>query len=573
MAIRLLDENTINKIAAGEVIERPASVLKELLENAADSGATRIEVDFARGGKSLIMVSDNGSGISEEDLKLAILRHATSKIQSFEDLVGLQTAGFRGEALASIAAVSELQITSATEGEQTGHTLIAKGGVWSSEAPLPAAPLKGTTVEVRDLFFNVPARQKFLKSESGETSAFKRVFKAFALGHPSTELLLRQDGKLLLHYGRQTFLQRSVQVLGLKEADTIATSHEELGIQGFFTLALPKLNAATAQNIWILVDGRPITDKTIQAALIEGYRGVLMHQQFPQAVIDLRLEPGMMDFNVHPAKTQVRFQNPSDVFRFVSRAIHRAFERDLAPKSHQQMEDATAATQSLLLADASTQYRVKPSFSELQIPVVEEALTKKANWTYQVIGQFANTYLVCQNQRGLILIDQHAAHERILFERLKRQFASQTIPVQPSLMTEIIELEKEAVETLTVPKNAAELQKLGFDLEPMSQDSVALRSRPLFLVDQPIKPLLEKLAEEFFERGSMGVLQDKLDHVFATMACHGAIRAGRTLNQEEMENLLEQMDEFAFSSFCPHGRPVHFQMTLTEIEKEFKRIL
>jgi DNA mismatch repair protein MutL len=190
-----------------------------------------------------------------------------------------------------------------------------------------------------------------------------------------------------------------------------------------------------------------------------------------------------------------------------------------------------------------------------------------------VIGQFANTYLVCQNQRGLILIDQHAAHERILFERLKRQFASQTIPVQPSLMTEIIELEKEAVETLTVPKNAAELQKLGFDLEPMSQDSVALRSRPLFLVDQPIKPLLEKLAEEFFERGSMGVLQDKLDHVFATMACHGAIRAGRTLNQEEMENLLEQMDEFAFSSFCPHGRPVHFQMTLTEIEKEFKRIL
>jgi len=614
MPIRILDPATVNKIAAGEVIERPASALKELLENSADSGASRIEIDFDGGGKRELKVTDDGHGMSAQDLPLSLHPHATSKIEKIEDLGVLKTFGFRGEALASLAAVSELSIHSSLRGHDDGSRIVTKGG--EAEPVSPAPPIGGTQIVVKNLFYNVPARQKFLKSDAGETAAIKKVVRAFALSHPDLTLTLRQNGKALFHWERESFEKRSCRVLELDAKQTVAVRAEAGGFDLQAVLGLPEATLPTQQGLWVFVQDRPVTDRTVQQAVFEGYRNLVMNHQYPRAVISLKVDPSIVDVNVHPAKAQVKFVNAGTVFHFVSSEIKKALARYYESRSSVQeislglegesVPMGSPREQENLIREAVTQFNQRSfqSPTSFQRPASQSgsgsaflsqdiatistgenpALPFEANlgvWSsLQVVGQFSNTYLVCQSPKALILIDQHAAHERVLFERLKKQWTgtapsgvAAAVEKQPALLEDIVTLPRENIEALTEGPMAEVFEKMGFELVDRGPESLAVVSRPAFLLDVSLKPLLERLSEQVLDMGSSGVLQDLLTDLWASMACHGAIRAGRVLATEEMVTLLSQMDEFAFSSFCPHGRPVSVQWTTYELEKLFKRIV
>lgn len=582
MDIQVLDDNTINKIAAGEVIERPASALKELLENAADSGATRIDVSFDEGGKNLIKVVDNGSGIKPEQLRLALQRHATSKLKKIEDLNSIQTLGFRGEALASMGAVSELTLSSGTKGSAKGAKIKASGGKLSEVEP--AASIEGTQVEVKNLFYNVPARQKFLKSSSGETAAIKKVFKNFALIHPEITVSLKQDQKQVFVYPKQDFFSRACDVLEVKKQDCFYLNEtvDDMNLEA--VLVHPKLNMATLMGLYIFVQTRPVQDKLIQQAVLEGYRNLVMEHQYPQAVVSLKVNPEFVDVNTHPSKLQVKFQNSSTIFKFINQSIKKVFESNLEKTINPvRVSFEQADIQPSFINEAPTQYNQKTFYNHQQgifIPsevssVVNTAEpikeTKVHTWSsMQVIGQFANTYIVAQSQKGLLLIDQHAAHERVLFERLKNK---SKIEKQASLIEELVELAPEKIEALLQENIQHALQNLGFEFYQRSPTHLALSTKPTFLLDVGMQNLFDRLSEQVLDAGSHSVLEDIITDVWASMSCHGAIRAGKVLSKEEMQALLVQMEENSFSSFCPHGRPVSVLLTQYDLEKLFKRIV
>ncbi|MBK9293957.1 MAG: DNA mismatch repair endonuclease MutL [Oligoflexia bacterium] len=585
LEIQLLDDVTINKIAAGEVIERPASALKELLENSSDSGASRIEVSFEEGGKSLIKVVDNGYGIKPDELKLAITRHATSKIKSIDDLFKLQTLGFRGEALASLGAVSRLTLSSCLKGANKGAQIFVDGGKLNHE--VPAAANEGTQVEVKDLFYNVPARRKFLKSTSGETFAIKKVFKNFAIAHPQIHLVLKQDQKVILNYPPQDFFTRCCQVLEVKKQDAyyVNVSQEQMQLEAM--LVHPNLNLPTQQGIYIFVQSRPVQDKLIQQAIYEGYRNLVMEHQYPQAVINLKLDPALVDVNTHPAKLQVKFQSPSLIFKFIQQNIKAGFEKELKQqvnpvKLFEENKTQKHIEQTNFPTEAITQYNQKSfnsqqsflSLNELEnIRTQTEPIseTQIKTWSsLQVIGQFANTYIVAQSQKGLVLIDQHAAHERVLFERLK---SKSKIETQANLIEELIELSPDKIESLLHEGVQKELENLGFNYHQRGPETLLLDSKPSFLSDVGMQPLFERLAGEVLEASSHAVVEDLINNIWASMSCHGAIRAGKVLSNQEMQSLLVQMEESSFSSFCPHGRPVSVLLSKYDLEKLFKRIV
>jgi DNA mismatch repair protein MutL len=609
--IKVLDEVTINKIAAGEVIERPASALKELLENSSDSGALKIEIDFDQGGKKYLKVSDNGAGISADELDVAVERHATSKISQLEDLESLTTFGFRGEALSSLAAVSRFSLISTQASSKSGRKILVEGGKTSGSLPAPA--IEGTTVIIEDLFFNVPARQKFLKSDGGETSALKKVIKQFALSHPQISITVRQSQKLLLHFPPQERLLRACKVLGLDQKEVVNVEAEDLntGMKLQAVLAMPEASIATQSNLWFFVQGRPVSDRTMQYALIESYRHLLMNHQFPQAALWLTVDPKSVDVNVHPTKAQVKFLDNSSIFKFISHSVRDALEKNMAPQyllsaprvnleltPEPEYRAQTPEFQPQLIHDHVVQYNQRVmnqvgiatpagDSAEISSQIPHESYSPQTQlnsnssakvgvgpWSgLQLIGQLANTYLVCQAGTGLVMVDQHASHERVLFERIKKQFSENNIEKQMSLLEELVELDPEAVETLILPKNNELFLNLGFEFFQRGPTTIAVAARPAFLTDVGLKPLFERLTEQVSEWGDTKALKDLLGEIWSSMACHGAIRAGRVLSHEEMKALLKQMDEFSFSSFCPHGRPVSVKMSLTEIEKLFKRIV
>ncbi|MDZ4676616.1 MAG: DNA mismatch repair endonuclease MutL [Oligoflexia bacterium] len=597
--IEILDSETINKIAAGEVIERPASALKELLENSADSGATRVEIDFDEGGKTEIRVLDDGHGMDLNELPLSLERHATSKIKSIDDLMSLNTFGFRGEALASLAAVSELSLHSGKKESPSGSKIISYGG--KTEGPVPAAPLCGTQVVVKNLFFNVPARQKFLKSDAGETAAIKKTVRSFALSHPELQVTLRQSGRVIYQWGKQDFFKRACQVLNVEPNQALLIEAVESGLKLQAVLVLPQWNLATQQGIWLFVQSRPVVDRIIQQALFEGYRNLMMQHQYPQAVLKLNVDPGSVDVNVHPTKAQVKFLNPSAVFRFISRTVKEALEKKLGAQQNKSSDVIyDTHTQQNLVRDAVVQYNQraytaaqedavetsrflaqssfqnnapKDNSTDLLNAVMPEAKPKGAWSSLQLIGQYSNTYLVTQSAKALVLIDQHAAHERVLFEGLKNNFQKNNVEKQAALLEELIELPAEAIEAITEARYEKIFNELGFDLAQRGPTTLSIIARPAFLIDVGLAPLFERLGEQILDCGSKGVIDDLLGEIWASMACHGAIRAGRVLSQSEMQSLLNQMDDYSFSSFCPHGRPVSVQLGLHELEKMFKRIV
>lgn len=613
MEIKVLSSDVVDQIAAGEVVERPANLLKELIENCIDAGATQIEVDVTNGGKS-IRVVDNGKGISPEDLPLVCARHATSKISQADDLWKLRTFGFRGEALASISSVSRVKITSRKKDSEKAFMLENQFG--KDSAPVPAGREPGTTVEIEDLFSNVPARLKFLKSDSAEFTQIKSVFKAMALANSDVEFKLKQHGKVLLFYPlAQDFLARSKSVLEIKDVFSVEKNYQGYQLEAVYSS--PQTTTGNSKQLWIFVQNRWVTDRTIQAAILEAYRSLLMHGEYPFVVLKLHVPEETVDVNIHPTKSQVKFVDSSQIFRFVHASLRGELEQApwIATLNQKQQPlgqerisvDTTIApkveipTQQRSLSFSSpdflkTQYQQK-DFSmdvlrkaaephqadESQIVSGEAAGASFSSDSVQrepelsfwsklhVIGQSHLTYILAEAENSFFMIDQHAAHERVVFERLMENWKNKKFDIQDFLLPLSIQLSAESVDQMLALHS--EFSQLGVELEKAGPETLLILSSPSFISETALVKSLNKFADEIISLGGSFSFEKKVGDVFATMACHSVVRAGQAMSLEEMKSLLVQMDEYRLSSYCPHGRNVYIEIPFTKIEKDFGRLM
>jgi DNA mismatch repair protein MutL len=587
MAIRQLPPNLINRIAAGEVVERPASVVKELIENAVDAGATRIDVVAHGGGLSLIRVTDDGSGMDRDDLVLAIERHATSKLKD-DDLSHILTLGFRGEALPSIAAVARLTIMSRARGANQAYEIAVDGG--RKSALKPAAIGEGTRIEVRDLFYATPARLKFMKSERAETAAIADVVKRLALANPEiafsfstgdrATLRLEPCPPGLLDHG----LARLGRILGeefVTDALPVRAARGSLAVEGFAGLAT--LHRPNSLGQHLVVNGRPVRDKLLAGAVRGGYGDFVPNGRHPMLALFLTLPPDEVDVNVHPAKTELRFRDAQAVRALIVTALHEALglaqHRATASLSQEALSRMTRPS------GGFTQQYPSPralGFSDrAQAPLAPistpSAVTHVSADDDRAIAfplgaaraQVHDTFIIAETENSLVIVDQHAAHERLVYERLKKAFANGGLCRQMLLIPEVVELDAEAADRLAGA--AAELERLGLVVEAFGPSAVIVREVPALLGQGNIQGLMRDLADELAEGEGSLVVSERLDHVLSTMACHGSVRAGRRLNATEMNALLRDMEETPFSGQCNHGRPTYVELKLADIEKLFQR--
>lgn len=593
-AIKLLPDGLINQIAAGEVIERPASVLKELLENAIDAGATDIAVTIAQGGLKQIRVSDNGVGIPSDELSLALMRHATSKISNQADLQKITSLGFRGEGLASIASVSYLQLISQRLGAQHAWQVQAEGGQISQ--PEPASHPAGTTLEIRDLFFNLPARRKFLKTEATEFAHCEEVFRRMALSHAGIAFALRHNGKLRSHWQATASERRVREVLGEEFAQAAAWVSERsagIGLQGM--LALPAYSRATRDMQYFFVNGRFVRDKLIAHALREAYRDVLHLDRHPAFVLYLDIEPELVDVNVHPTKIEVRFRDGRAVHQFIYHGVSKAlasprsaikaqqiaspepFSAAIRPPDHQGHAGAGYLRQSNLpsnaLAQPATFYQVlfgdearRPSDPGQPMPGEPSANIPPLGFA---LGQLHGIYILAQNAQGLVIVDMHAAHERIVYEALKSKMDQQALPTQRLLIP--VTFHADSLDIATVEENQAALQKLGLELTALSATTLVVRAVPAILQHADIEKLVREILNEIRDGNPDQLLAARRNELLATMACHGAVRANRAMTIIEMNELLRKMEATERSDQCNHGRPTWFEISLAELDKMFMR--
>lgn len=581
MAIRVLSEDVIDQIAAGEVLERPSHLVKELVENSIDAGATEVEIEFDQGGRH-VRVQDNGCGMAKDDLLLSLRRHATSKITTANDLFNLSSFGFRGEALASIAAVSELTVSTCQQGESAGHVLRSVFGELGAPTLRPLT--RGTTVTVEKLFENVPARLKFLKSESAESAQIKQVLRAMALAHPHIQFRVRSRGELLFFWqGRADRKQRAEEVLDYRPFYT--AEGEENGIQVRALFGSPDKTLHQNRGLWIFVQGRWIQDRALNVAIMEAYRSLLMHGEYPQVLLDLRVPRDFVDVNVHPTKSQVKFVDSQAVFRAVVHILRAALEK--APWLGAKESIKPTFTQAPVVEQVSIGFD-GPSFTTMQyqqkafapVEIKEPVRNYEAParvpaqsfWSQmEVLGQAAQTYIIAQSKEVFYLVDQHAAHERIVYERLMRQWKDGKFDSQAYLLPLVIDLQVHEIEALE--RNFAHLQMIGLELEKMGPETIAISSRPVFVSETGIVHAIQNLAAEIAANGGSFAWEKKMGDIFASMACHSVVRAGETLSVPEMKDILVQMDEFPLSTFCPHGRPVSVSWGFSELERKFGRIV
>ena len=584
-SIHALSKDTINQIAAGEVVERPSQIIKELVENAIDAQAQNIEVEFDEGGR-FIKVRDDGLGIPKDQMSLALSRHATSKIQGFDDLWKLKTYGFRGEALASISSVSDLTLISKTEQAPTSYKLQLCFG---SEKELePTGGSRGTTVIVQSLFENTPARFKFLKSSASESVAIKQTLKAMALSHTSISFRILSKGKLLFYWPAQDSLKkRAQQILGLQDLYFLQEKQGKYTISA--VVAAPHNTLKTRRSSWVFVMDRWVECRVIQAAFMSAYRGLLMHGEYPIAVIKLEGPSDEIDVNVHPTKSQIRFQNNSLIFKLVESSIRKILEeapwtQKIGAKSKEKEENLSfhqAHFQQTQFPKKETFFS-KESLSQLAWkPPEGEGFSKEAAsspatfqerkpWSsLQILAQAHLTYLVCQSNEAIFFIDQHAAHERVIYETLFQSFKSGNRDIQKQLVPVSLNLEDDEVEALLSLR--PNLEKFGVQLEQLGPSVLAVTSAPVFLKEKSLQEGLLLLARKFIETRDCFAFENVMSNIFATMACHSAIRAGQSLSQEQMKELLHQMDQFPLSSFCPHGRPVFVEYSISQLERDFCR--
>ncbi|MGE4133633.1 MAG: DNA mismatch repair endonuclease MutL [Bdellovibrionales bacterium] len=592
MSVEVLASEVVDQIAAGEVLDRPANLVKELIENSLDSGATEIEIEFSDGGRS-VTVRDDGCGMNAEDLSHCLKRHATSKIRQAEDLFRLHTFGFRGEALASIAAVAEVRIASRVAGEKgMGHQLVANFGQW--EPVVPTSTRVGTEIQVRELFANVPARLRFLKSNAAENTQIKTTLKALALAHPKVSFRIRSQGELLNHWpAKESLYDRARDVLS--GISLYPAHHTTDGIRVEILAGSPRETTGANRNFWIFVQDRWVQDRTIVAAIMDAYRNLLMQGEYPTAVVKISMATTEVDVNVHPTKSQVKFQNPQMVFRAVNGVFREALEQApwLIAKSSKTtspsptMEPQRLANETPMPMSFAGAEFTQVQYSKKAFPLadVREAVESRVapletsrpsglpfSWAdLQIVGQVGLTYIAAQSRDGFYLVDQHAAHERVVFERLMAGFKSGQVEVQNLLLPVVLDLNEAEVETLM--QMAEGLRSIGLEVEPMGPESVAIRSQPALVTETAVVEGLRALVRKQFENHGGSLAETLVGDLLATMACHSVVRAGQALSSGQMVELLQQMDEFPLSSFCPHGRPVYVLRSFSEIEREFGRIV
>lgn len=583
--IKILSPQVVDQIAAGEVVERPSHLVKELIENSLDAGATQIEISFSQGGRQ-VKVVDNGRGISKEDLKLALTRFATSKIAKTEDIWSLNSFGFRGEALASISAVSKLTLRSRRQGQTQAHEIISEYGILSDVEEISGA--EGTSIEIQNLFENLPARLKFLKSTSAESAQIKNVVKAMALANPSVEFKLFAENQMSLFYPKhENHLQRTQVVFDIEELYVGEAERE--GVKSLSIFAGPHDVAKSSRNIWIFCQGRWVQDRSLQSAVMEAYRSLLMHGEFPQAVSFVELDPSMVDVNIHPTKSQVKFQNPSLAFRAVQASIRDVLEKAPWIKA-QGVEYKAQAT----VTQAITQFSQSMAFTDVQLDKVQFAkremprpetankaielelpLEPKPGGGYwsglEVLAQAQCAYILTQSKDSLVIVDQHAAHERVLFEKIKDAWMNGGMDVQEFLFPLTLDLTTDKIEALL--SQSEELQRFGIEMEQLGPESLGVKAAPTLISESALVKVLEQMSLDLIEKGGSYKVENHINDICATLACHSAIRAGKILSMQEMRALLNDMDEFPLSSFCPHGRPVSVTYSGTEIERDFGRIV
>ena len=597
--IRQLDEAAVNRIAAGEVIERPASAVKELVENALDAGATRIEVAQADGGKTLIRVSDDGSGIAPDDLGLALARHATSKIDG-SDLLDIQSFGFRGEALPSLGAVGRLTITARADGFDAAEIAVTGGRM---SAVKPAARGRGTTVTLRDLFHATPARLKFLRSERAEAQAISDTVKRLALAAPHVGFVLRDvsgggEGRVTFRADSEpgdlfdALEGRVRRILGAEFADNairIEAEREGLRLSGLAALPTYSRGAAVAQHLF--VNGRPVRDRMLIGALRAGYQDVLARDRHPAAALFIECDPRLVDVNVHPAKAEVRFREPGVARGLVVSALRHA----LAEAGHRASSTVAGATLGAMRpepagarvyqmdrpsqqARGAAYHAQAPGFAEMagewsartEAAVPDPAKTPATTLPLGAArAQLHENYIVAQTETGMVIVDQHAAHERLVYERLKRQAAQAGIPAQALLIPEVVDLSE--AECALLAEHAEDLAKLGLGIEPFGPGAIAVRETPAILGEVNADALLRDILDELHDGGASDLLGARIDAVLSRMACHGSVRSGRRMSAEEMNALLREMERTPLSGQCNHGRPTYVELQLSDIERLFGR--
>ncbi|WP_170346665.1 DNA mismatch repair endonuclease MutL [Ruegeria atlantica] len=605
--IKQLDDAAINRIAAGEVVERPASAVKELVENAIDAGATRIAIDVADGGKTLIRVTDDGCGIAAEDLPLALSRHATSKIDG-SDLLNIHTFGFRGEALPSLGAVGRLTITSRVPGADAAQVHVAGGKM---DAVKPAALRAGTVVELRDLFYATPARLKFMRTDRAEAQAITDIVKRLAMAEPSVTFTLRDvsgggEGRVTFRANRENgdlfdaLHARLARVIGREFAENslqIDATREGIRLYGYAALPTYSRGAAVAQ--YLFVNGRPVRDKMLTGALRAAYFDFLSRDRHPAAALFIDCDPTLVDVNVHPAKSEVRFRDPgvarglivSSLRHALAEAGHRASSTVAnATLGAMRREPAQSAPARVYQMDRPSSaartaaYRAQaPGFAELAndysgsfvepTPVAQVAEVQEPQAPDLPLGaargQVHENYIIAQTADGMVIVDQHAAHERLVYEKLKTQMAENGVAAQALLIPEIVELsEGDCARLMAV---ADDLTRLGLTIEPFGGSAIAVRETPAILGEVDARAMILDILDELADQGESQMVQSRIEAILSRVACHGSIRSGRRMRAEEMNALLREMEATPHSGQCNHGRPTYVELKLSDIERLFGR--
>jgi DNA mismatch repair protein MutL len=603
MKIRQLSETMINQIAAGEVIERPASVIKELVENALDAGATRIEIATAGGGLTMIRVTDDGSGMDETDLTMAIGRHCTSKLS--DNVHDIRSLGFRGEALPSIGSVAKMTIRSRPENAENGHEIAVEGGnVYKVK---PVAANRGTLVEVRDLFFATPARLKFMKGERAESTAITDMVRRIAIAFPHVRFTLSGPDRTTLDLAAcersaEGERERIAQIIGREFADNalpIDAVREGTRLTGY--ASIPSFTRANSLHQYIYVNGRPVRDKLLAGAIRGAYADVLPRDRHAVTALFIEVDPEVVDVNVHPAKADVRFRDPGLVRGLIVGSIREALARSgirpattgaaamldafrPGPSAYPANGYGTASRPQNFNLDQSFHRPLYAGLAEAPQEFISAALQPTADarasqseaapdMMAKPLGaaraQVHENYIVAQTDDSIVIVDQHAAHERLVYEALKNALASRAIPSQMLLLPEIVDLSEDDAERLAA--QAELLDQFGLSLERFGPGAVAVRSTPAMLGEVDVQTLIRDLADEIAESDTVETLKERLDAIAATMACHGSVRSGRRLRPEEMNALLRQMEATPGSGTCNHGRPTYVELKLTDIERLFGR--
>jgi DNA mismatch repair protein MutL len=612
--IKPLSDLLISQIAAGEVVERPASALKEMLENSVDAGATEININLLQGGIKLIRIADNGQGIPKDDVALALARHATSKICSLDDLQQVASLGFRGEALASIAAVSRLTLASRSGEEKHGWKVQAEGGRISSPAPIALA--RGTTVEMHDLYFNTPARRKFLKTEATEFSYCDETFRRIALSRPAIGFTLQHNGIVRRQLHPADIRKRIGALLGDEFSQTSVFVEENAAdIRLWGVAALPAYARSARDTQYFFVNGRFVRDKLISHALREAYRDVLHLNRHPAFVLFLEINPEAVDVNVHPTKIEVRFRDPRALHQFVFHVIDKALSVPSAastvagPATGAQVQAASQDNRSSRQEDGQPDEKkdIRPSTYAHQgvmsllprirpIPSVaaqpqafytalfspppeasrsaqvfpgEEASKDEIPPLGFALAQLRGIYILSQNERGLVIVDMHAAHERLLYEKLKSALDNRSLAIQPLLIP--VTFQADSLDIATAGENSASLRELGFEISAFSPTVLAVRSIPAALKGADIVGLVREILNDIREFGATEALTGRRNEVLATMACHGAVRANRAMTIPEMNALLREMEITERAGQCNHGRPTWFEISLADLDRMFMR--